>query len=135
EDIQDNLEGALKASFYYYTRHLYNYSAKFRLSESQHAAIFFFIRENAYASMFRFNKAGHFNIPYGGIAYNRKNLRLKVEKFEHNNLLARLQNTIFDSLDFLDFLEKFPPRTGDFIFLDPPYDSEFSSYDKNLFES
>jgi DNA adenine methylase len=135
EDIQDNLEGALKAAFYYYMRHLYNYSAKFKLSASQHAAIFFFIRENAYASMFRFNKAGHFNIPYGGIAYNRKNLRLKVEKFQHNNLLARLQNTVFDSLDFLDFLEKFPPKAGDFIFLDPPYDSEFSNYDKNLFES
>jgi DNA adenine methylase len=135
EDIHSNLEGALKASFYYYMRHIYNYSAAFELPSGEHAAIFFFIRENAYASMFRFNKDGHFNIPYGGMAYNRKNLAAKVEKLKNDSLLARLQSTEFGCTDFHDFLEQFPPQSGDFIFLDPPYDSEFSNYDKNPFES
>jgi DNA adenine methylase len=132
-DVLDNLEGAMKAAFYTYLRHLYNYAKKFRLSDSSLAAIFFFIRENAYASMFRFNKQGHFNIPYGGIAYNRKNLLAKVERFKNPALLARFRNTVFGNLDFADFIKQYPPQAGDFIFLDPPYDSEFSSYDKNPF--
>jgi len=29
--------------------------------------------------MFRYNSKGEFNIPYGGIAYNYKNFRKKIE--------------------------------------------------------
>jgi DNA adenine methylase len=133
KDIIDNLEGAVKAAFYTYMRHLYNYAKKFHLSDGEQAAVFFFIRENAYASMFRFNKQGHFNIPYGGIAYNRKNLGAKVERFKNPALLARLRNTSLGNFDFADFMRQYPPQAGDFIFLDPPYDSEFSSYDQNPF--
>ncbi len=133
-DIQDNFEAALKASFYYYLRHIHNYSAKFQLSRTHRAAIFFFIRENAYASMFRFNKDGHFNIPYGGISYNRKNLKIKVERLQNQLLVERLVNTQFGNTDFEEFLRQFPPQSGDFLFLDPPYDTEFSSYDQNTFD-
>jgi DNA adenine methylase len=132
-DVLDNLEGAIKAAYYTYMRQLYNYARKFRLSDAEQAAIFFFVRENAYASMFRFNKQGHFNIPYGGIAYNRKNLGVKVERFRNPALLVRFHNTTFGNFDFADFIETYPPQSGDFIFLDPPYDSEFSSYDQNPF--
>lgn len=133
-DVCDNFEAAIKASLYYYVRHLYNYSTKFHLTDSQKAALFFFIRENAYASMFRFNKDGHFNIPYGGISYNRKNLRAKLARLQNQSLIQRLTNTKFGNTDFEEFLKIFPPRKGDFIFLDPPYDSEFSNYDQNTFD-
>lgn len=133
-DVFDNIEAAVKAAFYYYLRYLYNHSARLAITEARHAAIFFFIRENAYASMFRFNKQGHFNIPYGGISYNRKNLRAKVERLRDPALLARFDNTTWGNRDFSAFMAQHPPQVGDFVFLDPPYDTEFSSYDRTPFE-
>ena len=35
--------------------------------------------------------------------------------------------------DFENFLDEVKPKKGDFIFLDPPYDTEFSTYAKNEF--
>jgi DNA adenine methylase len=132
-DIQNNLESALKSAFYYYVRHLYNYSTRYTLPLTEHSAFFYFLRENAYAAMFRFNRAGQFNVPYGGISYNRKRLQTKIEKIRANGLHKRLHNTKFANLDFLEFLRKHPPQVGDFVFFDPPYDTEFSAYDQNSF--
>jgi len=132
-DIQDNLEGATKAGFYYYLRHLYNNSDKFSIATAIRSAIFFFIRENAYGSMFRFNSKGEFNIPYGGISYNRKNIKAKLERLKNPFLISRLSNSTLCNLDFYEFLSVYSPDTGDFMFLDPPYDSDFSSYDQNTF--
>lgn len=130
-DVESNIEGALKAALYYYIRDLYN---RYPASREQRAAFFYFLRENAYAAMFRFNKQGHFNVPYGGLSYNKKRLRVKIQKMRNPTLQRRLQNTIFANDDFLEFLQKHHPTEEDFIFFDPPYDSEFSSYDQNIFD-
>ena len=37
-------------------------------------------------------------------------------------------------MDFEDFLLKHAPQEEDFVFLDPPYGSEFSTYAQNEFE-
>ena len=37
-------------------------------------------------------------------------------------------------MDFEKFLNLNPPKANDFIFLDPPYDSAFSTYANNIFE-
>jgi DNA adenine methylase len=134
KDIIDNIEGALKAAFYTHFRYLYNRADRLKLEKYQRSAIFFFIRENAYASMFRFNSKGEFNIPYGGISYNRKDMQVKIAKMKDSVLKKRLKNTTFENMDFFEFLEKHKPQKGDFIFLDPPYDTEFSSYDQNPFD-
>lgn len=133
DDVVDNIEGAAKAAFYTHCRHLYNYSTKYQLSSTHYCAIFYFIREYAYGAMFRFNKAGKFNIPYGGIGYNRKELSVKIEHMKNPVLQQRLKNTTFGNMDFQDFLQKYEPQEGDFIFLDPPYDTDFSNYDQNPF--
>jgi len=44
-----------------------------------------------------------------------------------------MATTVIENLDFEDFLVKYKPLKQDFIFLDPPYDSEFSTYTKNKF--
>ncbi|MCM1029611.1 MAG: DNA adenine methylase [Pseudoflavonifractor sp.] len=36
-------------------------------------------------------------------------------------------------MDFEEFLDVTDPGQDDFIFLDPPYDSEFSTYAQNAF--
>ncbi len=132
-DILDNMESALKSAFYMHFRHLYNNIAKYKINDSFATAIFFFIRNYAYSGMFRYNKSGGFNVPYGGIGYNRKNLAKKVAYLQSEELITHLQKTTIDNLDFEEFFKKNKPKTDDFIFLDPPYDSEFSTYAQNEF--
>ena len=132
-DIADNIESALKSAFYMHLRYLYNHMQKYEMSSGLKSAIFFFIRENAYASMFRYNSRGEFNVPYGGISYNRKDLARKVAYMCSSELRCHLSNTVIENMDFEAFLLKYPPQPDDFIFLDPPYDSEFSTYAQNTF--
>jgi len=42
------------------------------------------------------------------------------------------KNTLY-CLDFEEFLEAHQPSHGRFYFVDPPYDSDFSTYTKNPF--
>jgi len=132
-DILANIECAIKSAFYMHLRHLYNHTPQYQLSPAVASAIFFFVRENAYASMFRYNRQGKFNVPYGGISYNRKDLARKIAYLRSETLQHFLSQSVIENLDFAAFFRKHPPQTNDFIFLDPPYDSEFSTYAQNEF--
>jgi len=132
-DILDNIETALKSAFYMHFRHLYNSNGKYNLNKVFSSAIFLFIRNFAYSGMFRYNSKGEFNVPYGGIGYNKKNFEKKVEYLKSDALQKHMENTIIESDDFEVFFEKYPTTTKDFIFLDPPYDTEFSTYAQNEF--
>ena len=134
DDIVANMEGALKSAFYMYLRHLYNQIRAYAISQSSAAALFFLVRENAYASMFRYNSRGQFNVPYGGISYNRKDLARKITSMRSPELQQHFAGTIIENMDFEVFLQKYTPGADDFIFLDPPYDSEFSTYTQNTFD-
>jgi DNA adenine methylase len=83
--------------------------------------------------MFRYNANGEFNVPYGGISYNHKMMSPKIAYYQSQTLKERFKRTTIFNLDFEDFLTKQPPNERDFVFLDPPYDSEFSTYAKNAF--
>lgn len=132
-DILDNIETALKSAFYMHFRHIYNNTEKYKINRAFKSAIFLFIRNFAYSGMFRYNSNGEFNVPYGGIAYNRKNFLKKVDYLRTNELKSLLDKTIIENLDFEAFFENHQPTKNDFVFLDPPYDSEFSTYAKNEF--
>jgi len=49
-------------------------------------------------------------------------------------LRQHFANTVIENMDFEAFLQKHTPEAADFIFLDPPYDSEFSTYTQNAFD-
>lgn len=132
-DILDNIETALKSAFYMHFRYLYNSNGKYNLNKAFSSAIFLFIRNFAYSGMFRYNSKGEFNVPYGGIGYNKKNFKKKVEYLKSGALQKHLGKTIIASDDFEVFFDKYPATTNDFIFLDPPYDTEFSTYAQNEF--
>lgn len=134
KDIIDNYKAAFKSGFYMHFRHLYNNIDKYKINKSFTTAIFYFIREYCYSSMFRYNKSGKFNVPYGGISYNRKNFKVKIDRLSDQRLVKHLKKTTIESLDFEVFLDKIKPTSGDFIFLDPPYDSGFSTYSQNKFD-
>lgn len=132
-DIYDNIETAFMSALYMYFREIYNDKALMKSDSGLGTAMFVFIRNYAYSGMFRYSKKGIFNVPYGGIGYNHKLLVKKVEYYKSPNLLEHFKTTSICNLDFEDFFRNNPPQENDFIFLDPPYDSEFSTYAQNVF--
>ncbi|MEW6624120.1 MAG: DNA adenine methylase [Bacillota bacterium] len=134
EDLADNFESAVRSGFYMHFRDVLNNSTgEYALSEAKKAANYYFIREFCYGAMFRFNSQGEFNIPYGGIAYNRKDFRKKVDLIFSPEVQRLLADTIIENLDFEEFFNKYYYDKNDFVFLDPPYDSDFSEYEQNTF--
>lgn len=135
DELFDHFETGIKGGFYLFTRTLLNlnYHKILALEPAKIAAVWYFVREFCYGSMFRFNAKGEFNIPYGGIAYNKKNFRLKVENIFESGITKLFKQTEIYNLDFEHFLKQITIQTTDFIFLDPPYDSEFSEYDQSAF--
>jgi DNA adenine methylase len=133
-DLLANVEGAVRASLYMAIRARYNCARLAGRWDALRAADFLFLREFAYAAMFRFNSRDEFNVPYGGISYNRKSLADKARLLFGDAMLARLATTEFHSQDFEPFLASCDPAPDDFVFVDPPYDSDFSSYDNRSFD-
>ena len=138
EDLGKNFKSALKAAVYTYIRTVYNF---FRLnppkdegSKALHTACFYFIRNYCYSSMFRFNKAGEFNVPYGGLSYNENYLDKKIDYIYKPENVNRYTLSEVTNLDFEAFIKKQDFNENDFIFLDPPYDTEFSEYAQNVFD-
>ncbi len=134
-DLQKNIETAFRSGFYMHFRDVMNYNgSRYKISLPKKVANYYFIREFCYGSMFRFNKDGHFNIPYGGIAYNSKDFRGKVDYIFDEAIKKLFQNTDIKNQDFEDIFNEYQFSKKDFIFLDPPYDTDFSDYEKNEFD-
>ena len=135
EDLAENLVTGLTSGYYLYFRSVYNdwNLGRISLSADQRAANFFFVRENCYGSMFRYNRNGEFNIPYGGMSYNKKDFMGKVEALFREDTKKIFAGTDIQCKDFEEFLADIQPTEHDFMFLDPPYDTEFSDYEGNAF--
>lgn len=82
---------------------------------------FYYLRKTCYRGMLRYNKSGKFNIPFG--RYKTMNYEDMLEP-KYTELLARtvVRKTGFETI----FQEYNSP--ANFMFLDPPYDSEFTDY-------
>lgn len=97
------------------------------------AANLYFIREYCYGSMFRYNKKGAFNIPYGGMSYNRKDMGGKIDRIFSQDMQRLFWNTDIHCADFETFLRGIQPTEEDLMFLDPPYDTDFADYEGRNF--
>jgi DNA adenine methylase len=134
-DLHKNIETAFRSGFYMHFRDVMNFNGnRFKTSNAKKIANYYFIREFCYASMFRFNKDGHFNIPYGGIGYNKKDFRKKVEYVLSEDVKKIFENTIIKNVDFEKIFNGYKYTKKDFFFLDPPYDTDFSDYEKASFD-
>ena len=129
------LETALRAGYYTWVRDAEDGPRAGELATGDDpgaaaTARFYFVRELCYGSMFRQNKAGHFNIPYGGKAYNQKRMRTQAGRLQDPKRRQLLGGAELVEGDFRRLFEG--PARGlgpeDLVFLDPPYDSEFSAY-------
>lgn len=101
------------------------------LSKSERAARLIYLNKTCFNGLFRVNKKGEFNVPYGkrnGPFLNKQNI-LGASDY--------LQQTEIHHLDYKETLNRYAKK-GDFIFLDPPYQpvgkfSDFKRYTKEFF--
>lgn len=131
-DLKENLITGFTSGTYMYFRDVYNDILLNRIetvSKEYRIANFYFIREYCYGSMFRYNSKGEFNIPYGGMSYNRKDFRAKVSDIFNQNTEQLFSKTEIHCKDFDDFFSSVELNEKDFVFLDPPYDTDFSDYE------
>lgn len=134
-DLHKNIETAFRSGFYMHFRDVMNKNgSKYKTSLAKKISNYYFIREFCYASMFRFNANGDFNIPYGGIAYNNKDFRSKIDYVLSKEVEEVFKNTKILNTDFEKILSQKDLNKNDFIFLDPPYDTDFSDYEKAVFD-
>ena len=87
----------------------------------ENAKRFFYLRKTCYRGMLRYNKKGKFNIPFG---------RYKTCNFEilkNDDYRKLLKNTKIYKTDFKEVFKNHNDENN-FMFLDPPYDSEFTDY-------
>lgn len=103
---------------YYYMRNILN--GKVESGELLPAVAYYFVNKTAYSGQVRHNKSGEFNTAFG----HYKTLPISDVTEEHSKLLQTAQ--VLEAVDYHMAVEVAIP--SDFMFLDPPYDSAFSSY-------
>lgn len=110
-------------------RHFYRHRSRFNslLAEgfgktAEAAALFYYLNRTGYNGLCRFNRTGGFNVPFGRYA--------KISYTRDFSPYAE----VFADWDFTnrDF-EEIPLEKNDFVYADPPYDVEFTSYAKGGF--
>jgi len=90
-------------------------------NQLDNAKMFYYQRKTCFRGMLRYNKSGKFNIPFGKyktINYN------DLKNPEYEKLLSR---TEILNKGFEYIFESYNDENN-FMFLDPPYDSEFTDY-------
>lgn len=134
-EIKKNIETGFRSGLYIHFRNIMNKTKgkKIIIPREKKIANWYFIREFCYGGMFRFNRDGDFNVPYGGIGYNTKDFRGKVDYIFSKQVRDLLTNTKTENKDFEELLNSLDLNEKDFVFLDPPYDTEFSKYEENAF--
>lgn len=127
-----------KPDVYYKNRDRFNELKQQSKSSSddliERAILMLYLNKTAYSGMYRENRAGYFNVPYG----NYKNPQI----IDENNLIlisAALKHTTIVHGDYIEVLSRFHPDSKDFVYFDPPYMkcdgiSNFNKYNKNVFD-
>ena len=135
--IKDNVDGLIKSL----KKHIYNkeYYLGVRaqdineLSDIDVASRFIFLNRTGFNGMYRVNKNGQFNVPFG-----RYKNPLICDENNLRKVSEALQGITITHQDYKDVLEL--AKIGDFIYFDPPYyplnpTSSFTAYTaKGFFE-
>lgn len=111
-------EEANREVAYYNIRQEFNYSTE--ITDFMKAVYFLYLNRHGYRGLCRYNKSGHFNIPYGNYKnpyFPEKEIRAFAEK---------AQRATFICASFDETLAML--KVGDVVYCDPPYDGTFSGY-------
>jgi DNA adenine methylase len=109
---------------YYCQRERFNALIRRGEHQTQEAAsLFYYLNRTGYNGLCRFNRRGEFNVPFG--RYRR--IRYNTDFRAYAPLLAPWR---FQCVDFCQLAL----RPDDWIYADPPYDVEFTSYSRHGFD-
>jgi DNA adenine methylase len=81
------------------------------------ALLFYYLNRTGYNGLCRFNSRGEFNVPFG----QYKTINYTSDFSAYQNVLANWEVRVGD-------FETLPLDPQDFVYADPPYDVEFTSY-------
>jgi DNA adenine methylase len=128
EQRKEHVETALQAGVYTTMRRIVN--AEMKVSGAWGVGAWWLVRALCYSGMFRYGAKGNFNVPYGGIAYNSRDFSGSTEYLSSAQVESFFSRTEISELDFEELFKKYSSSlgAGDFVFVDPPYDSAFSKY-------
>jgi DNA adenine methylase len=116
--LRMTIEMKHEATFFYAQRAEFNRligSGKFATAEA--AQLFYYLNRTCYNGLCRFNRSGEFNVPFG--RYKTINYASDFQRY-----VGLLTSWDFSNGD----LESLPLEPDDFIYADPPYDVEFTTY-------
>ena len=86
------------------------------------AQLFYYLNRTCFNGLCRFNKGGDFNVPFG----TYKKINYASDFREYADVFKRWE---FSNRD----IEKLEIKAGDFVYADPPYDVEFTTYSSGGF--
>lgn len=89
-----------------------------QIEPAKRAARFIYLNKTGFNGLYRVNRNGHFNVPYGGprsFIVEIELIKRLSEEFKGN----KERKYKFASSDFRTALRL--PKSGDFVYLDPPY--------------
>jgi DNA adenine methylase len=86
------------------------------------AQLFYYLNRTCFNGLCRFNKGGDFNVPFG----TYKKINYASDFREYADVFKRWE---FSNRD----IERLEIKTGDFVYADPPYDVEFTTYSSGGF--
>ena len=126
-------EASHSEEYYYSIRNIDRDKSKFkRLADYKRAARTIYLNKACFNGLYRVNSTNEFNVPFNG--------KLKINTYDGQNLGIIHSYFNFNEIKILnvDFEEAIKDaKKGDFIYFDPPYDSEkqiFNSYTENGFD-
>jgi DNA adenine methylase len=135
QQVRDDVSGVLDAlaEHVYERAHFERVRAvdPMRLAPAERAARFVYLNKTCFNGLWRVNRAGRFNVPFG---------RYRNPSFHDPALLIRASQALRDveilRAPFEIALQRTSP--GDFVYLDPPYDplsetASFTSYTPDAF--
>lgn len=112
------IEARYDQKLFYDHRARFNQLIKDRRARTNEAAqLFYYLNRTCFNGLCRFNLSGEFNVPFG----QYKAVNYAADFHSYRRLFRRWSFTNKD-------LAKLSIETDDFIYADPPYDVEFTSY-------
>ena len=131
--LLNNYEKKHSEKFFYQIRNIDKDKKKFeKLTDAERAARTIYLNKACFNGLYRVNSKGEFNVPFNKKTkintYDSQNMILAYVYFQANNIKML-------SYDFEEAVKD--GKKGDFIYFDPPYDSEnkdtFNSYTEDGF--
>ena len=128
--IKKDVENLIQLLEIHKSNHCEEYFYKIREKQFLENAVelsarFIYLNKTCYNGLYRVNKKGEFNSPFG--KYKNPNI---VDVDNLRLCSSYLQNV---SIKYQDY-SQINPKTDDFVYFDPPYHNTFIGYNSNVFD-